>query len=106
MTGTDETTATEGAPDPKNNPYLTHHYEELAEDEGYGGYSNGYQKASFSANGFSSGTLPKMPRHGTTSAMAKKAEDGPNNPFSGRPLSSRYINILETRRNLPVHAQR
>ena len=26
--------------------------------------------------------------------MAKKAEDGPNNPFSGKPLSSQYFNIL------------
>ena len=38
--------------------------------------------------------------------MAKLAEDGPNNPYNGRSLSKSYFNILKTRRNLPVHAQR
>ena len=38
--------------------------------------------------------------------MARLAEDGPNNPFNGRSLSKSYFNILKTRRNLPVHAQR
>jgi pre-mRNA-splicing factor ATP-dependent RNA helicase DHX15/PRP43 len=38
--------------------------------------------------------------------MAKKAEDGPENPFKGGVLSERYFGILKTRRNLPVHAQR
>ena len=38
--------------------------------------------------------------------MAKKAEDGPSNPFNGQPLSQKYFSILKTRRNLPVHVQR
>ena len=38
--------------------------------------------------------------------MARKAEDGPNNPFTDQPLSANYFKILQTRRGLPVHAQR
>lgn len=94
--------------DPKSNPYLAHMYEgEEVEDKGYNGYSNGYGKAMNRTNGVSdASTLARFPRHKTTAAMAKKAEDGPNNPFNGKPLSSQYFNILRTRRNLPVHQQR
>ena len=97
--------------DPKTNPYLAHMYEEDADDNSYSngyanGYSNGYEKAP-KTNGMSGGSgLSKFPRHSTTADMARKAEDGPNNPFSGKPLSTQYLNILKTRRNLPVHAQR
>ncbi|KAI9768524.1 MAG: DEAH-box ATP-dependent RNA helicase prp43 [Geoglossum umbratile] len=66
--------------DPKDNPYLAHMYEEPVKD--------------------------KFRRHATTAAMAKKAEDGPNNFLTGQPLSGQYFQILKTRRNLPVHAQR
>ncbi|EME40701.1 hypothetical protein DOTSEDRAFT_74295 [Dothistroma septosporum NZE10] len=38
--------------------------------------------------------------------MAAQAEDGPDNPFTGMPLSDRYFGILKSRRGLPVHAQR
>lgn len=90
--------------DPKSNPYLAHMYEE---DNSYNDYSNGYGKAASRAKVFSdTATVARLPRHKTTAAMAKKAEDGPNNPFTGKPLSSQYFNILKTRRNLPVHAQR
>ncbi|KAF2088973.1 pre-mRNA-splicing factor ATP-dependent RNA helicase PRP43 [Saccharata proteae CBS 121410] len=75
--------------DPKNNPYLAHHY------DGYNGYGNA-----------SSSDLDEQKRHATTALDAKKAEDGPNNPFNGRPLSDQYFGILKTRRDLPVHAQR
>ena len=92
--------------DPKSNPYLAHHYEEPIQESGYNGYSNGYQRAHSLANGMSSSSVTKMPRHRTDAAMAKLAEDGPKNPFNGQPLSSQYFNILKTRRNLPVHAQR
>ncbi|KAL2044171.1 hypothetical protein N7G274_002876 [Stereocaulon virgatum] len=94
--------------DPKSNPYLAHMYEEEeVEEQGYNGYSNGYGKALNRTNGISkASTWARFPRHKTTAAMAKKAEDGPNNPFSGKPLSSQYFNILRTRRNLPVHQQR
>ena len=90
--------------DPKSNPYLAHMYEE---DESYGGYSNGYGKTlSRTGKASESSTLTRLPRHKTTAAMAKEAENGPNNPFTGIPLSSQYFNILKTRRNLPVHVQR
>ena len=89
--------------DPKNNPYLAHMYEE--QDEGYG---NGYSTPSRRMNGTpaGSGPLAGFKRHRTTATQAKKAEDGPANPFTGQPLSNRYMSILKTRRDLPVHAQR
>lgn len=94
--------------DPRANPYLAHRYEEPAEDEGsYNGYSNGYGRPTNRMKGVSNASsLARFPRHKSTAAMAKNAEDGPNNPFSGQPLSSQYFNILKTRRNLPVHQQR
>ena len=94
--------------DPRANPYLAHRYEEPAEDEGsYNGYSNGYGRSTNRMNGLSNASsLARFPRHKSTAAMAKNAEDGPNNPFSGQPLSPQYFNILKTRRNLPVHQQR
>lgn len=89
--------------DPKLNPYLAHMYEGANEN----GYSNGYGGGKNRTNGVSQGTsLAKFPRHKTTTDMAMKVEDGPNNPFSGKPLSQQYFNILKTRRGLPVHAQR
>ena len=94
--------------DPRANPYLAHRYGEPVEDEGsYNGYSNGYGRPTNRTNGLSNASsLARFPRHKSTAAMAKNAEDGPNNPFSGQPLSSQYFNILKTRRNLPVHQQR
>lgn len=96
--------------DPKDNPYLAHMYEEDEEDEvednSYG-YGYGHGKPAGRMNGRStSSALANFPRHKTTTAMANRAEDGPNNPFNGKPLSAQYFNILRTRRNLPVHAQR
>ena len=89
--------------DPKANPYLAHMYEEPANQ----GYSNGYGSPRSRMNGTQkNSTLSKFERHSSTSAMAKGAEDGPNNPYNGQPLSSRYFSILKTRRGLPVHAQR
>lgn len=90
--------------DPKANPYLAHMYEESSQEHGY---SNGYGGGKYRTNGASQGTsLAKFRRHATTTEQANKAEDGPNNPFSGQPLSPRYFSILKTRRGLPVHAQR
>jgi len=80
--------------DPKANPYLQHMYSnEYESDGGYQG--NGNSKA-----------LSKFRRHATTALEAHDAEDGPNNPFNGKPLSQQYFNILKTRRGLPVHKQR
>jgi len=84
--------------DPRANPYLAHHYED--QENGGGGRSgNGFGRTNQSA-------LESFKRHNTTSVLAKKAEDGPNNAFNGTELSQRYFSILKTRRNLPVHAQR
>lgn len=92
--------------DAKYNPYLAHMEDQKDDIQGYGnGY--GYGKTINRMNGSSTGTtIRHFPRHETTAAMAKKAEDGPNNAFTGKPLSKQYFNILKTRRNLPVHAQR
>ncbi|KAL8948110.1 MAG: hypothetical protein Q9183_007719, partial [Haloplaca sp. 2 TL-2023] len=98
--------------DSKMNPYLAHMYESQESDSGYhtgysngNGYDNGISvKKEFGAS--QSSVFAKMPRHNTTADMAKKAEDGPSNPFSGEPLSKQYFTILKSRRNLPVHAQR
>ena len=93
--------------DPKDNPYLAHMYEEDEPEPEDNSYGYGYGKPAGRMNGRgSSSALASFPRHKTNTAMAKKAEDGPNNPFNGKPLSSQYFNILKTRRNLPVHAQR
>ena len=95
----------EPAEEKKYNPYLAHMQQQTVDAAGY---SNGY--GHFKAdklNGAPEGTtIGWFRRHETTAAMAKKAEDGPNNPFNGKVLSSQYFNILQTRRNLPVHAQR
>ena len=85
--------------DPTANPYLAHMYDGLEQN----------------ANGAGPGKrvgsnrevmLHSFERHKTTAEQAEKAENGPDNPFNGRPLSSQYFRILETRRNLPVHQQR
>ncbi|EDP51899.1 DEAH-box ATP-dependent RNA helicase prp43 [Aspergillus fumigatus] len=79
--------------DPRNNPYLAHMYAD----------------ASTNGNSSSSGTNPafaKLKRHQTTAALAKEVEDGEINPLTGRPFSSKYFSILQTRRDLPVHQQR
>lgn len=52
------------------------------------------------------GEFSKLKRHATTAAEAEKLEQGELNPFTGRKFSPKYIEILKTRRDLPVHAQR
>lgn len=86
--------------DPKANPYLAHMYQDEAPASN--AYGNGYPSSSRQKTS----ALAKFKRHASTSPQAKAAEDGPNNPFTGQPLSQQYFNILRTRRNLPVHAQR
>lgn len=89
----------------KYNPYLAH-MEQQTDDSA--SYSNGYGHSQYNKmNGAPEGTtIGWFRRHETTAAMARKAEDGPKNPFNGKFLSNQYFNILKTRRNLPVHAQR
>ncbi len=52
------------------------------------------------------GAFAGITRHASTAAQARKAEEGPTNPFTGRPLSTRYFDILRKRRDLPVHTER
>lgn len=56
--------------------------------------------------GAASGPLRDFRQRQTTATQARKAEDGPDNPFTLRPLSKQYFDILKKRRDLPVHAQR
>ncbi|KAI9790907.1 MAG: DEAH-box ATP-dependent RNA helicase prp43 [Peltula sp. TS41687] len=84
--------------DPKDNPYLAHWYDDST-------YNNGSSKGKSNGSGHLN-ALAWFPRHKTTAEMAKDLEDGPNNPFTDKPLSGRYFKILETRRGLPVHSQR
>lgn len=69
-----------------NNPYLAHWDD--------------------SSNAQGSDALDSFNRHKTTAKQAQVAEDGPLNPFTGRRLSNKYMSILTTRRDLPVHKQR
>lgn len=76
----------------KYNPYLAHMYD--GEENG-----NGTEPSPNSP-------LAGFKRQHTTAAQAFKAEDNDSNPFTGRPHSQKYFQILEGRRNLPVHKQR
>jgi pre-mRNA-splicing factor ATP-dependent RNA helicase DHX15/PRP43 len=92
-----------GDMDPSANPYLAHMYEVETDAPNGNGYSQRH------SNGNSSSTnslLSHLKRHQTTALQAHGVEDGPNNPFTNKPLSSKYFNILKTRRDLPVHKQR
>ncbi|KAL6414465.1 pre-mRNA-splicing factor ATP-dependent RNA helicase prp43 [Ilyonectria robusta] len=80
----------EDGADAKSNPYLAHMY-----DNG----SNGNDVSPDSP-------LAGMKRHRTTAKEAEKAENSEYNPFTGRPHSQKYFQILEGRRDLPVHKQR
>ncbi|PSN73336.1 P-loop containing nucleoside triphosphate hydrolase protein [Corynespora cassiicola Philippines] len=77
-----------GAMDAKNNPYLAH-------------WDDGKKEATNSAS-----KLYSFQRHATTAKQAEEAENGPLNPFTGRALSPKYMSILKSRRDLPVHQQR
>lgn len=90
-----------GDSDPRMNPYLAHMY-----DSQDGEYTNGYGTPPKRLETPASGGFAGFKRHQTTMAMARKAEDGPNNPFTGKAFSQKYLSILKTRRDLPVHAQR
>ena len=77
------------------NPYLAHMHENG--DDNNGSYAD--EPAPGSA-------FEGMKRRQTTAKQASKAEDGHSNPFTGVPHSQKYFQILETRRDLPVHKQR
>ena len=93
--------------DPRANPYLAHHYTENSSlHDNSNGYRNGFDRGPNRSHDMGKASTFHFPRHASTSKMARLAEDGPNNPFNGKSLSKSYFNILKTRRNLPVHAQR
>jgi hypothetical protein len=73
-----------------NNPYLAHRLP----DQGY------------LPQVAAKGPLRDFKKRQTTAKQAEKAEAGPDNPFTLRPLSKTYFDILKKRRDLPVHAQR
>lgn len=89
--------------DPSANPYLAHMYDVEKSELNGTGYSarNGSGNSSLTIS-----PLSHLKRHQTTALQAHAAEDGPNNPFNNKPLSSNYFGILKTRRDLPVHKQR
>jgi pre-mRNA-splicing factor ATP-dependent RNA helicase DHX15/PRP43 len=89
--------------DARSNPYLAH----MHESSDANGYSNGYSTPPRRTKGaVKQGPLGQFQRHKTTAALAKRVEDGQVNPFTGEAFSQRYLSILKTRRDLPVHAQR
>lgn len=82
--------------DPKDNPYLAHMYAD--EDSNGNGWDDGMAEKN--------PAYGKLKRHQTTAKLAKDVEDSEVNPFNGQPFSNKYVSILQTRRDLPVHAQR
>ncbi|CAI4218148.1 unnamed protein product [Parascedosporium putredinis] len=75
----------------KYNPYLAHTYDDT------------------DANGdevFANSPFAGFTRRSTTAKQAEKVEDLDENPFTGRPHTSQYFSILQSRRDLPVHKQR
>jgi pre-mRNA-splicing factor ATP-dependent RNA helicase DHX15/PRP43 len=80
-----------GNMDAASNPYLAHWNDDKPKMKSEYGGGDG---------------LAGFKRHATTTKQASVAEDGPNNPFTGQPLSSKYMSILRKRRDLPVHQQR
>ncbi|KAA8652508.1 hypothetical protein EYZ11_007678 [Aspergillus tanneri] len=84
--------------DPRDNPYLAHMYADSSSNGGSHSWTDGTIDKDL--------PFAKLKRHQTTSAQAKEVEDGDVNPFNNRPFSSKYMSILNTRRDLPVHAQR
>ncbi|KAK7422864.1 DEAH-box ATP-dependent RNA helicase prp43 [Neonectria punicea] len=82
----------EDGADDKYNPYLAHMH---------GNRNGGYGEELPSDSPFAD-----MRRHKTTAKQAAKAEDLDSNPFTGRPHSQKYFQILQGRRGLPVHKER
>lgn len=88
----DDSSRKKAKKDEKYNPYLAHMYDNDNQ-------SNGAEPSPDSP-------LAGMKRQHTTAKQAEKAEDSESNPFTGRPHSQKYFQILQGRRDLPVHKQR
>lgn len=82
--------------DDSYNPYLAHMHEQESRPR------NGFKSEEPSPDS----PLAGMKRRQTTAKQAGKAEDSTNNPFNGQPHSQKYFQILQGRRDLPVHKQR
>ncbi|ATY65613.1 pre-mRNA splicing factor ATP-dependent RNA helicase PRP43 [Cordyceps militaris] len=80
----------------KQNPYLAHMYENGDDED----YENGAEEMPAHS------PLAGMKRRATTAKQAAAAEDLASNPFTGRPHTQKYFQILQGRRDLPVHKQR
>lgn len=52
------------------------------------------------------GEFAGLTRYQTTAESAQRLESGERNPFTGQQFTQKYVDILRTRRDLPVHAQR
>ncbi|KAI5458563.1 P-loop containing nucleoside triphosphate hydrolase protein [Mariannaea sp. PMI_226] len=87
----DDSSRKKAKKDEKYNPYLAHMHDNTE--------SNGTEPSPDSP-------LAGMKRHESTAKQASKAEDSESNPFTGRPHSQKYFQILQGRRDLPVHKQR
>ncbi|KAL7623633.1 DEAH-box ATP-dependent RNA helicase prp43 [Parahypoxylon ruwenzoriense] len=82
----------------KPNPYLAHWSN---------GDDNGNGNVIRDSNRLAKGSpLASFKQRETTAKQAFEAENANNNPFTGKPHSVQYFNILETRRSLPVYKQR
>ncbi|KIJ94146.1 hypothetical protein K443DRAFT_125337 [Laccaria amethystina LaAM-08-1] len=79
--------------DPKDNPYLAHHYN--------GRKGAGPSTPSPSMKEPLYGFLPRK----VTGEQVRKAQDGDLNPFTKQPHTPQYKKILEARKKLPVYAQ-
>ena len=71
----------------KYNPYLAHMQQDGIDSD-------------------SSSPLSALTCRQTTAKEASKIEDLPTNAFTGREHTQKYFQILQTRRDLPVHKQR
>ncbi|KAJ4155170.1 hypothetical protein LMH87_000427 [Akanthomyces muscarius] len=80
----------------KPNPYLAHMYENGDDED----YEDGAEEMPAHS------PLAGMKRRATTAKQAEKREDLDANPFTGRAHSQKYFQILQGRRDLPVHKQR
>ena len=77
----------------KYNPYLAHMYQDADATAGNGELSPDSPFANFK-------------RRRTTAVQASKVEDLSTNAFTGKEHTQKYFQILQTRRDLPVHKQR
>lgn len=89
---TDGTSRKKMKKEDKHNPYLAHMYDNG--DEDYNGEAPAHSP------------FAGMKRRATSAKQAAKAEDLDTNPFTGRAHSQKYFQILQGRRDLPVHKQR